>query len=50
MTAGSMEAILYAFFQLADEISHALNPDGIPVIDKYTARFCHLAHRKDGQE
>jgi hypothetical protein len=43
MEAGSLEAVAYAFFQLVDEILHALDLDRF----EWACNFCQWAHRKD---
>ena len=43
MEAGSLEAIIYAFFQFIDEIFHAVGLDGF----RFGYRFCQWVHRKD---
>jgi len=44
MESGSLEAIVYAFFLLIDEIGHALKLDNF---EWFCLRFCQWCHRKD---
>lgn len=44
--AGTFQSVFYEYCHFLDEVFHLLNLDGIPIIDKYFARFCGWSHRK----
>ena len=47
LTAGSLKAIVYVFFQLVDEVLHAF--DCVVGNMEWRWRFCQWCHRYDGE-